>query len=86
VYIAFSPPELLPASSREKLDGLMKQLPSIVELSAAPKSPPSVQDLGSPAVDGSTLNFPLAYAWLKSQPRRAEFQRYLDPLLKDGAK
>jgi hypothetical protein len=86
VYVAFSPPELLPASSRPKLDALTKRLPSIIELSAAPKSPPSIKDLGSPSIDGAMLNFPLAYAWLKSDARRPELQRYLDPLLKGGAK
>ena len=37
VYVAFSPPELMPASSRASLDALTKRLPSIIELSAAPK-------------------------------------------------
>jgi hypothetical protein len=86
VYVAFSPPELLPASSRETLNALTKQLPSIIELSASAEIAAVNQRLGIAVDRCSTLNFPLAYAWLKSEPRRAELQRYLDPLLKDGAK
>ena len=79
VYVAFSPPELLPARDRERLDRLVKQIPSIVELSRAPDAPPHpAGPKGAPAADGRavTLDHPLAFNWLRGD--RAASRRLLD--------
>ena len=41
LYVAFSPPELMPASRRAQLDALQDQLPSIVQITRAPAAPPA---------------------------------------------
>ena len=53
LYVAFSPPELIPPSRRAKLQSLQSRLPSVVELTQAPPQPPSAK------------NGTLAYRWLK---------------------
>ena len=70
LYVAFSPPELIPATSRAKLDALQRRLPSVVELTHAPPHPPT-------AHDGT-----LAYRWLKGDAaQRAAAEMELADLL-----
>jgi hypothetical protein len=40
LYVAFSPPELMPTSRREKLAALLPRLPSVVEIAQAPPTAP----------------------------------------------
>jgi hypothetical protein len=79
VYVAFSPPELMPASARAKLDALRRELPSIVELISAPPAPPAKHAADAPTAP----NFALAYHWLKNPARRPELESRLDVLLKE---
>ena len=79
VYIAFSPPELMPVSARAKLDALTRRLPSVVELTSAPPAPPSKHAADAPTAP----NFALGYHWLKNPARRAELESRLDVLLKE---
>jgi hypothetical protein len=74
LYVAFSPPQLLPTPARDRLARLRDQLPSIVELSQIPPAPPKV-DAAAPATATRgrcrILNFPLAYVWLHEPTRSA---------------
>jgi hypothetical protein len=79
VYVAFSPPELMPTSARAKLDALTRRLPSLVELTSAPPVPPARSSTDAPTAP----NFALAYHWLKNPARRAELESRLDVLLKE---
>ena len=70
IYVAFSPPELIPHAPRAKLESLQQPLPSVVELRQAPPQPPT-------AADGS-----LAYRWLKGDAAtRSAAERELATLL-----
>jgi hypothetical protein len=70
LYVAFSPPELIPPTRRAKLDALQRRLPSVVELTQAPPRPPT-------ATQGT-----LAYRWLKGDATtRTAAGRELDELL-----
>jgi hypothetical protein len=70
LYVAFSPPELIPTTSRAKLESLQQRLPSVVELTHAPPHPPT-------AHDGT-----LAYRWLKGDAaQRAAAEKELADLL-----
>jgi hypothetical protein len=79
VYVAFSPPELLPRSRRERLAALFEKMPAVVELSAAPEQRPTTRPVGHAAVDADrwiTLNYPLAYHWFRGD--RAACKDLLD--------
>jgi hypothetical protein len=67
LYVAFSPPELIPAPQRAKLESLQRRLPSFVELTKAPPQPPTPSD-------GT-----LAYRWLHGDRARAD--KELDTLI-----
>jgi len=70
LYVAFSPPELIPPTRRAKLEALQQRLPSAVELTQAPPQPPTAQQ------------GPLAYRWLKGDAvARAVAERELAKLL-----
>ena len=70
LYVAFSPPELIPPSSRAKLELLERRVPSVVEITHAPPQPPSPKE------------GPLAYRWLKGDAAtRAAAERELGDLL-----
>jgi hypothetical protein len=70
LYVAFSPPELIPPSSRAKLEALEGRAPSVVEITHAPPRPPTAHD------------GPLAYRWLKGDAAtRAAAERELAGLL-----
>ena len=53
LYVAFSPPELLPTTARAKLESLCRAIPSVVELTQAPAKAPGAND------------GPLANRWLR---------------------
>jgi hypothetical protein len=80
LYVAFSPPALLPEADRRRLEKLCATLPSIVEIAALP-SRPAPQWEGEPhlTVQGRqvTVNYPLAYQWLHSSDHAAT-ERLLD--------
>jgi hypothetical protein len=70
LYVAFSPPELIPPSRRAKLQSWQLRLPSVVEVTHAPPRPPTTHD-------GT-----LAYRWLKGEAAaRAAAQQELNRLL-----
>jgi hypothetical protein len=77
VYVAFSPPELMPTSARTKLEALTRRLPSVVELRSAPPTAPAKQAADAP----TGPNFALAYHWLKNPAQRAKLESRLDVLL-----
>jgi hypothetical protein len=75
LYVAFSPPELLPTSRREQLDALTRRIPAVVELSSAPSQRPATQPAGHAdvVVDGClALNYPLAYHWLRGDREKTK--------------
>lgn len=76
LYVAFSPPQLIPAPDRDRLARLCEKLPSIVELSEIPPAPPKPDAVATPATmlgRCETLNFALGYTWLHPAERpRAE--------------
>ena len=78
LYVAFSPPELIPISRRDKLDSLLGRIPSVVELSATPTGRPTTRPIRAGVVTGRwmTLNCPLAYHWLRGD--RASCKDLLD--------
>ena len=83
IYVAFSPPELLPERRRDQLEALLAKMPAVVELSAAPHRAPATQPTGHAAVIADrwvTLNFPLAYHWYKGD--RAACKDLLDVCVK----
>jgi hypothetical protein len=70
IYVAFSPPELIPPSRRAKLQSLRSRLPCVVELTHTPPRPPTNDD-------GA-----LAYRWLKGDAAtRAAAEEELAKLL-----
>jgi hypothetical protein len=81
LYVAFSPPELIPQGDREKLAVLAASMPSIIELTSAPQAAPSTQPESKPPElvvknRSITLNYPLAYQWLRGD--RAANEKLLD--------
>jgi hypothetical protein len=73
LYVAFSPPELLPQRRRDQLEALLGKMPGIVELSAAPERRPTTQPAGHAGVVADrwvTLNYPLAYHWYRGDRAR----------------
>ncbi|HZZ41959.1 MAG TPA: hypothetical protein VFE58_03415 [Tepidisphaeraceae bacterium] len=66
IYIAFSPPALLPPADRASLSHLASTLPSITELSTTPSSPPKNEPPPTTPLTTQhlTLNYPLAYHYL----------------------
>ena len=65
LYVAFSPPELLPDSRGDKLATLLTKMPGVVELSQAPLARPTTEPSRAEPVTDQwlTLNYPLAYHW-----------------------
>lgn len=81
LYVAFSPPPLLPGDSREKLRQLVAKLPCIIELDAIPKAPPMEKTARpTPRRDGNKLilDHAFAYAWLHAGKSRPGFDHDLD--------
>jgi hypothetical protein len=72
LYVAFSPPPLIPTPDRDRLARLCDHLPTIVELSEIPPAPPR-PDAAAPAPVTHdrcrVLNFALGYAWLHEAQR-----------------
>ena len=60
LYVAFSPPQLLPTSRRAQLESLQERLASIVELTDIPPTPPT-REAGT-----------LAYRWLQGDRAAAD--------------
>lgn len=68
MYVAFSPPELLPTTARAKLATLCSSIPTILELSHAPSAAPAKSQALAAIRPGSTpltLDVPLAWHWLR---------------------
>jgi hypothetical protein len=80
LYVAFSPPQLLPDTAHDKLRALLATIPSVVELSETPEhAPPTTQPAGRPDLVADrwiTLNYPLAYQWYRGD--RAACRDLLD--------
>jgi hypothetical protein len=79
VYVAFSPPMLMPEKSRQKLDRLCDRVPSVVEVSAIPVSRPETIDVmpqSRQAGKRITLGYPLAFHWLKDDDHAAQQVRF----------
>jgi hypothetical protein len=79
IYVAFSPPQLMPEKSQQKLSQLCDRIPSITELSEIPSEPPA-KDHSAPQSlqDGKhiTLEYPLAFHWLKGDDHDAQQSRF----------
>ena len=73
LYVAFSPPELMPQTAQAKLSLLEQQVPSIIELGAAPPRPPTVEPtdifVKRAGPRAHMLDLPLAYFWLRGSSR-----------------
>jgi hypothetical protein len=82
LYVAFSPPELMPFSRSEQLAALLPRLPSVIELSEAPPARPTTAPARAAPVPDQwlTLNYPLAYHWTAGDP--AECKDLLDLCVK----
>jgi hypothetical protein len=64
IYVAFSPPELIPADDRAKLNALCAAIPSVIELAATP----SVAASARRQADGPSGPFPLTAPGLPVAP------------------
>jgi hypothetical protein len=84
MYVAFSPPELMPQRARSQLEALSAKLETVIELAAAPARAPKRNDRFKPSATRNgrvrTFNAPLAFQWLRGD--RAEAERCLREILR----